>query len=218
MIEGGVQEAQLVKLDRSALSEAKSILFHAYRHESTFQFLFDSARPGYDQRVRATLRESLELHFAQVQEAIGLVDQDQDVLAAVAFIGSPEARLTLADQFNWRVRMMLTAGLTATKRYMEYHEQVQGCLPQDTYHHLPFIGVHPKFQGKGYGRSMMKVVEGICRQSPKSSGIGLDTGNARYIRFYQSLGFEKVGEFRLGGMTEVVLFKPCLSSSEMAAD
>ncbi len=208
MIEDTVQEAQLVKLDRSALSEAKSILFHAYRHEPTFQFLFDAARPGYDQRVRATLRESLELHFAQEQEAIGLVDQD--VLAAVAFIGSPEARMNLAEQFNWRIRMMLTAGLTSTKRYMDYHEQVQACLPQDTHHHLPFIGVHPKFQGKGYGRSMMKVVEGICLQSPKSSGIGLDTGNARYIRFYKTLGFEKVGEIRLGNITEAVLFKPCV--------
>ncbi|OZG73366.1 GNAT family N-acetyltransferase [Hahella sp. CCB-MM4] len=203
-----VDETQLVKLDRSALSEAKSILFHAYRHEPTFQYLFDASRPGYDQRVRATIREGLELHFAHDQEAIGLVDGE--TLSAVAFIGSPEARFSLADQFNWRIRMMLTAGLSSTKRFMDYHEQVHACLPEDTHHHLPFIGVHPKYQGRGYGRSLMKVVEGICKQSPKSSGIGLDTGNARYIRFYQTLGFKKVGEVRLGNITEAVLFKSCL--------
>ncbi|AZZ92029.1 MULTISPECIES: GNAT family N-acetyltransferase [unclassified Hahella] len=202
-----VADTALVRLDRSALSEAKSILFHAYRHEPTFQYLFDSSRPGYDQRVRATIREGLELHFAHNQDALGLVDED--TLVAVAFIGSPEARFSLADQLNWRIRMMLTAGLSSTKRYIDYHEQVHACLPKDTHHHLPFIGVHPKYQSKGYGRMLMQVIEGICRESPLSSGIGLDTGNARYLRFYLGLGYEKVGEVRLGNVTETVLFKPC---------
>lgn len=76
-------EATLVRLDRSALGEAKSLLFHAYRHEPTFQYLFDSNRAGYDQRVRATLREGLELHFANGQDAIGITEDD--VLVAVAF-------------------------------------------------------------------------------------------------------------------------------------
>ncbi len=199
--------AQLVRLDRSALSEAKSILFHAYRHENTFQYLFDANRPGYDQRVRATLRESLELHFAQEQDAIGLVDDDH--LVAVAFISNSDSRVSLAEHFNWRIRMMLTAGLTSTKRYIDYHEQVRACLPKDCHHDLPFIGVHPKYQNAGYGRALMEVIEGICRESPRSSGIGLDTGNSRYIRFYTSIGFQKVGEVKLGGFTESVLFKAC---------
>lgn len=195
----------LVRLDRSALGEAKSILFHAYRQEPTFQYLFEMDRAGYDQRVRATLREGLELHFAQGQDAIGLVDED--ILVAVAFISSPVSRVALADQLNWRIKMMLTAGLSATRRYIDYHDQVQACLPHDLHHFLPFVAVHPKYQNKGYGRQLMDTIEGICRESPGTCGIGLDTGNSRYLDFYRKLGFETVGEVRLGHVVETVLFK-----------
>lgn len=198
-------DATLVRLDRSALGEAKSLLFHAYRHEPTFQYLFDAKRAGYDQRVRSTLREGLELHFANHQDAIGLAEDD--ILVAVAFISSPGARVALADQFNWRIKMMLTAGLSSTRRYIEYHEQVQTVLPKDLHHHLPFIAVHPKYQSQGYGRRLMDAVEKICRESPGTCGIGLDTGNARYLSFYLKLGFEKVGEVRNGNVTDTVLFK-----------
>ena len=198
---------KLVRLDRSALSEAKSILYHAYRHEPVFQYLLEVTRSGYEQRVRAILRESLELHFSQQQDAIGLLENDS--LVAVAFIRDPECRARFTDQLNWRVRMILTAGLNSTKRFLSYSDKVQQCLPKEGHHVLPFIGVHPKYQQRGFGRALMEVVEGICREHPRSAGIGLDTGNLRYLRFYYNMGFEKVGEVALGNMTENVLFKAC---------
>jgi len=203
-----IAEPELVRLDPGALGEAKSLLYNAYRHEPTFQYLFDAARPGYDQRVRATIREGIELHFANQQDAIGLVSEG--ALVAVAFISRPELRMNLADQLNWRVRMILTAGLSSTRRYIEYHRQVTECLPSDVHHHLPLLGVHPQHQSRGYGRQLMLAVEKICRESPRSAGIGLDTGNSRYLKFYESLGYRKVGEVKLGKVSENVLFKACV--------
>ena len=200
-------ETQLVRLDRSALSEAKSILFHACRHEPAYQHIFDSARPGYDQRVRANLRESLELHFSLENDAIGLLDDG--LLVAVAFIWRTDAKASLADQINWRIRMMLTAGLTSTRRYMDCLGQIQACMPEESHHELPFIGVLPKYQNLGYGRVLMEVAEGICRESVRSAGIGLSTGNARYLRFYTTMGFKKAGEVKMGNSTETVMFKSC---------
>ena len=238
-----IADPELVRLDPGALGAAKSLLYTAYRHEPTFQYLFDASRPGYDQRVRATIREGIELHFSNQQDAIGLVaegaegaqvatraaaevensqrrrrlDMPQqcgdilaDVVVAVAFISRPELRMNLAEQLNWRVRMILTAGLSSTRRYIEYHRQVTECLPGDVHHHLPLLGVHPQHQSRGYGRQLMLAVEKICRESPRSAGIGLDTGNSRYLKFYESLGYRKVGEVKLGKVSENVLFKACV--------
>src|SRR5690606_9130885 len=108
--------------------------------EPTFQYLFDAGKPGYDQRVRATIREGVELHFGMGQEAIGLV-QDHS-LVAVAFISRPEIRLNLVEQFSWRVRMMLTAGFSSTNRFIDYHEGVMACLPAGVSHQRPVLGVH----------------------------------------------------------------------------
>jgi hypothetical protein len=60
----------------------------------------------------------------------------------------------------------------------------------------------------------MKAVECICAENPRSVGIGLDTGNMRYLEFYKKLGYETVGEITLGNVTESVLFKNCSPSNK----
>ena len=199
-------EAEIVRLTPSATNEAKTILYHAYKGEKTFTYLFDSSRAGYDQRVRASIRELIDLHFAHNQDVIGLsVDSH---LIGIALVGSPTVRLNLADQFNWRMRMMLTAGLSATRRYIDYHIQVKECFPGKEYHQLPLMGIDVRYQQKGYGRLLLNAVEKLCNENPRSCGIGLDTGNTRYLKFYESMGYKKVGAIKLGDFTETVLFKP----------
>lgn len=84
----------LVRLDETARNEAQSVLFHAYKEEPTFQYLFDYRKPGYSQRVRATIRELVDLYLGLNQDAIGILADD--TLVAVAFVGDPELRLNLA--------------------------------------------------------------------------------------------------------------------------
>lgn len=222
MIAGNVEndtenaEPVVVRLDSSALNEAKSILYKAYRHEPTFHYLFDHHRPGYDKRVRATVRELISLYFELNQDAVGLMLGD--TLVAVAFLGDPELRLDLAHQFSWRIRMMLTAGFAATRRYIDYHEQIRAKLPQPGTHQLPLMGVHPKYQNRGYGRVLLEAVERLCEDNPRGQGLVLDTGNSRYLQFYESLGFRNLGEVQMGDLREYILYRdvsaPLTTSAE----
>ncbi len=200
-------QARLVRLDPGALPEAKAILYRAYKHEPTFKYLFEASRPGYDQRVRATIRELINLHFATEQEVIGLALDNH--LIAVALVGSPDVRLNLARQLNWRMRMMLTAGIDCTWRYINYHKQIHQSLTAEAHHELPLMGVDANYRNMGYGKQLMLALEKICQENPRSAGIALDTGNSRYLRFYQDLGYQVVGEVRLGNVSEKVLFKAC---------
>lgn len=201
-------DSTVVRLDESALNEAKSILYKAYLHEPTFHYLLEFSKPGYEKRVRATVRELISLYFDLEQDAIGLLMGD--TLVAVAFVGSPELRLNLADQLSWRVRMMLTAGLTSTRRYIEYHRKIKSMLPEGQVHELPLLGVDPRYQDRGFGRLLLESVERLCRENPRTAGIVLDTGNSRYLDFYQSMGYEILGTLDLGTLHEHVLFKPLL--------
>jgi hypothetical protein len=54
----------------------------------------------------------------------------------------------------------------------------------------------------------MQALEDICAQNPKSKGIILDTGNARYLNFYKSIGYQVLGVVKLGTIVESILFKP----------
>jgi len=198
--------ARLVRLDPAAATEAKAILYRSYKNEPTFKYLFESSRPGYEQRVRATIRELVKLHFDTEQDVLGLALDNH--LIAVALIGSPDVRMNLARQFSWRARMMLTAGMDCTWRYINYHKQIHECLTTDAHHELPLIGVDSKYRNMGYGRQLMEAIEKVCFENPKSVGIALDTGNARYLEFYHELGYQDVGQVKLGPIEEQVLFKP----------
>ena len=204
--------AKVVRLESGAFAEAKAILYRAYKNEPTFKYLFDHTRSGYDQRIRATIRELINLHFSTGQDVIGLSLDDH--LIAVALVGSPNVRLNLTSQINWRLRMMLTAGMDCTWRYIDYHKQIHLCLPKDQHHELPLMGVDSKYRNLGYGKQLMQAVESICAENPRSVGIGLDTGNMRYLNFYKKLGYEIVGEVKLGDVTESVLFKNCSPSTK----
>tara|TARA_R110001606_G_scaffold396949_2_gene572177 strand:+ start:643 stop:1305 length:663 start_codon:yes stop_codon:yes gene_type:complete len=213
---GNKPEAVIVRLDISALNEARSILYDAYRDEPTFQYLFNHRKPGYNQRVRATLRELVDLYVDLGQEAVGVMVND--TLVAVAFIGDPDLRLNLADQFSWRIRMVLTAGFASTRRYLDYHEKIRAMLPQPLAHQLPLMGVNPKYQNRGYGRLLLKAVQRLCADNPRGSGLVLDTGNNRYLPFYESEGFRSLGKIRLGGFEDHILFREIHPEAEATAN
>ena len=209
MITTQESEARVVRLESGALTEAKAILYRAYKDEPTFKYLFDAGRPGYDQRVRATIRELINLHFLNNQDVIGLALDNH--LIAVALVGSPHVRLSLSKQFNWRMRMILTAGFACTARYIDYHTQIHKCLTKGQHHELPLLGVDTNYRTQGYGKQLMTAIERICKENPRSVGIALDTGNSRYVEFFSRLGYKTVGNVQLGDISESVLFKSCLN-------
>jgi len=201
-------------LDVSDSRQIRSILYNSYRHEPTFKYIFDIKKPGYKQRVRATLRESIRLHFEAGQPAIGLLCNGR--LVGVALIGAPGLRLELANQFKWKLRMILTTGFSCTRRYIDYNQQIINSLPESNYHMLPLMAVHPEFQGQGIGRMLMSEVHHQCDADSESTGVALDTGNERYLEFYGSLGYEPLKEVTIGNVIETILFKPSHKGQQAA--
>jgi len=191
-------------LDSGYAREARSLLYHTYRHEPTFAYLFEAERAGYDQRVRATVRELVQQHFAQEQPAIGMLIDDR--LVGVALIAQPQRRLDITESWNWRLRMVMTTGFRCTRRYLDYHEAIIGCLPPGRFHVLPLLGIHPEFQGKGLGEKLLSALHDWCAEDLNSQGLVLDTGNNRYLDFYKRQGYEEVGEVAVGPIMEHVFF------------
>lgn len=198
--------AQVRLLDSSYVREARSLLYHAYRHEPTFAYLLESERSGFEQRVRATVRELVNQHFAEEQPAIGLLVDDR--LVGIALIAPPQRRLGMTESWGWRMRMLLTAGFRCTRRYLDYHAAIQACLPPGPVHLLPLLGVHPEFQGQHLGEQLLQALHNWCAEDSASQGVVLDTGNPHYLQFYKRLGYEEVGQVAVGPILEHVLFHP----------
>lgn len=198
--------AEVRMLDSGYAREARSLLYNAYRHEPTFAYLFEADRPGYDQRVRATVRELVNQHLLQDQPSLGLLVDDR--LIAVALIAPPQRRLDVTESWVWRMRMLLTAGFRCTRRYLDYHAAVLGCLPPGAFHVLPLMAVHPQFQGQHYGEHLLEALHNWCANDVASHGLVIDTGNPRYLNFYERQGYEELGQVAIGPIVEHVFFHP----------
>ncbi len=198
--------AEVRLLDGGYAREARSLLYHAYRHTPTFAYLFEAERPGYDQRVRATVRELVQQHFSEDLPALGLLIDDR--LIGMALIAPPQRRLDITESWGWRMRMLLTAGFRCTKRYLAYHDAVLACLPPGPYHVLPLLGIHPEFQGQHFGEQLLEALHNWCADEASSQGVVLDTGDAHYLDFYMRQGYQEVGVVAIGPIIEHVFFHP----------
>jgi GNAT superfamily N-acetyltransferase len=198
--------AEVRQLDGGYSRETRSVLYHAYRHEPSFAYLFNAERSGFDQRVRATVRELVKQHFLQDLPAIGLFIDDR--MVAAALIAPPQRRLGITESWAWRLRMVLSTGFNCTRRYLEYYNSVLACLPSESVHVLPLLGVHPQFQGEHLGEQLLQAVHDWCAEDEHSQGIVLDTGNLRYLGFYERQGYEEIGEIAVGPVREHVFFHP----------
>ncbi|MNE08642.1 Acetyltransferase (GNAT) family protein [compost metagenome] len=206
MPETSTAMAEICLLDGGYSREARSLLYHAYRHEPTFAYLFEAERPGYEHRVRATVRELVKQHFFQELPALGLLLDDR--LIGIALIAPPQRRLGITESWAWRMRMLLSTGFRCTRRYLDYHEAVLACLPSGAVHVLPLLGVHPQFQGKHYGDQLLAALHNWCAEDTHSEGVVLDTGNPRYLEFYKRQGYEEIGQVAVGPVLEHVFFHP----------
>lgn len=198
--------AEVRFLDSGYSREARSLLYHAYRHEPTYGYLFEAERSGFDQRVRALVRERVRQHFLQDLPALGLLVDDR--LIGIALISPPVRRLGVTESWAWRMRMVLSAGFRCTRRYLDYRAALMACLPGDAVHVLPLLGIHPQFQGRHYGEQLLAAVHDWCADDEHSEGVVLDTGNEHYLAFYERQGYLEIGEIAVGPIREHVFFHP----------
>jgi GNAT superfamily N-acetyltransferase len=207
---------EIRQLDSGYSREARSLLYQAYLEEPSFAYLFESGRPGYEQRVRATIRELVKQHFAQDLPALGLLIEDR--LIGVALIAPPQRRLGITESWAWRLRMVMGAGLRSTQRYLEYYQSVLACLPSEAVHLLPLLAIRRDFQHQRYGEQLLQALHDWCAVDEHSQGVVLDTGNGNYLDFYRRQGYEEIGEIAVGPVREHVFFhrNPQVSMGSMA--
>ncbi|CAM3079247.1 GNAT family N-acetyltransferase [Pseudomonas floridensis] len=201
---------EIRQLDSGYSRETRSLLFQAYRRDPTFAYLFNDKRSGYENRIRETIRQLVKQHFLQNQPALGLFMADR--LVGVALIAPPQRRLGITESWAWRLRMVVGTGLSCTQRYLAYYNAVLACVPSETVHVLPLIGLDPEFQGQKTGQDLseqlLQALHDWCSEDEHSQGIVLDTGNPRYLEFYKRQGYEEIGEIAVGPVREHVFFHP----------
>ena len=73
---------------------------------------------------------------------------------------------------------------------------MEGYHPREPHWYLPFIGVDPSQQGKGYGSALMKHTLDACDRD--HAAAYLESSNPKNVPLYERHGFELLGTIQAG--------------------
>ena len=89
-----------------------------------------------------------------------------------------------------------TGSAPVQKDLFAVFEQMERYHPQEPHWYLPFIGVDPSQQGKGYGAALMKHSLIPCDRDRTLAY--LEASNPKNIPLYERHGFELLGSIQVG--------------------
>ena len=113
--------------------------------------------------------------------------------AGVALWLPPDVR---PDEDALVALLQSTGSASIQKDLFAVFEQMEGYHPRDPHWYLPFIGVDPSQQGKGYGSALMKHTLDACDRD--HTPAYLESSNPKNVPLYERLGFELLGTIQVG--------------------
>ncbi|TRW50503.1 GNAT family N-acetyltransferase [Aliidiomarina halalkaliphila] len=186
------------------LAPAASLLLTAYTDDPLFQAIFQAQKEGYEQRLRAAIREELAAFFEAGQPMYGLFDGD--TLEGVVCLTRASKGNPLQRFWHWRLRMLLTAGLVSTRHMLEKERVIAEAMPVSDYHMLSFIAVHPRYQQRGLGELLVRAAENVLEDDIESAGIAVYATRSQYARFFEQRGYTLLRDVKVGDLRGQLLF------------
>jgi len=177
-------------LSAEELKLAASLLFQAYHDDPVFLDIFNSEKEGYEQRLRASIREELSAFWQAKQPMVGIYLGES--MVGVACLNSPDDSVTSERFWHWRLKMLLTAGYFSTKQMIEKEEKVISAVPLKKFHMLSFIAIHPLHQHHGFGHYLMEAVNTVLVEHDESEGVAVYATSGKFRSFFEDTGYQFV--------------------------
>ncbi|RUO80552.1 GNAT family N-acetyltransferase [Idiomarina tyrosinivorans] len=195
---------KLVYLGIDDLPAAASLLYQSYYDDPLFERLFEHTKPDYEKRLRAVIREDLAAYWNTEQPIIGLFDGA--TLKGVACLTQPGDSFGPGRYWQWRLKLLLTAGYLSTRQILEKEKAIQQALPAEHCHMLAFIAVPPRYRQQGLGDLLLAAVKTALRESPRSEGVAVYVTREDYLDFFKQRSFEKINELDVSGLAGELLW------------
>lgn len=185
------------------LKLAASLLFQAYHDDPVFLDIFNSKKEGYEQRLRASIREELSAFWQAKQPMVGLYLGES--MVGVACMNSPDESVGSDRFWHWRLKMLLTAGYFSTKQMIEKEQKVIAAVPLNKFHMLSFIAIHPLHQHHGFGHYLMAAVNTVLEEHSDSEGVAVYATSGKFRAFFEDAGYKFIKEVTVGKVSGALM-------------
>lgn len=182
---------------------AASLLFQSYHDDPVFLDIFNSEKEGYEQRIRASIREELSAFWQAKQPMVGVFLGE--TLVGVACLNSPDDSVGSERFWHWRLKMLLTAGYFSTKQMIEKEQKVMAAVPLKKFHMLSFIAIHPLHQHNGFGHYLMSAVDTVLKDHGDSEGVAVYATSGKFRAFFEDANYEFIQDVSVGKVSGALM-------------
>lgn len=197
-------DLKIVYLQAEDLKLAASLTWQAYQDDSVFQEIFQHDVAGYEQRLRAAIREEITALWEAQDPMIGLFDGDR--LLGVACVVAPESALENGRFWHWRLKMLLSAGYVSSQQLLKKDDDIRLALPGKHLHLLSFIAIKPHYQQKGLGQFLLRAVNVLADESTTSDGIAALVTAEQYDKLFTTEKYQFVANLPVGDVAARLYF------------
>ena len=196
-------EIRATQLSAEELKLAASLLFQSYHDDPVFLEIFNSEKEGYEQRIRASIREELSAFWKAKQPMVGVFLGDS--LVGVACLNSPDDSVGSERFWHWRLKMLLTAGHFSTKQMIEKEQKVMAAVPLKKFHMLSFIAIHPLHQHHGFGQYLMAAVDTVLKEHGDSEGVAVYATSGKFRAFFEEANYKFIQDVTVGNVSGALM-------------
>lgn len=192
------KQSKLAYLAAEDIRVAASLLFKAYQDDPMFRQIFKAEKDGYEQRLRAAIREELNTFWQHQQAMVGLYSAD--TLEGVVCMSHVQAQQGPSRLWHWRLRMLLTAGFVSTRQMLRKEQKIAEAVGFDDYLMLDFIAVHPRYQHKGLGHLLVQAAQSLLTAHPSAQAVVALATRPPYQTFLAHQHFEHIATIEVDGV------------------
>jgi hypothetical protein len=200
-------EVQIIQVGSENMAQTQSLFYNAYLETDIARTLLRAGKRGYEQRLRGFIRETLIHHYNSANISLAMVKDDQIIGAAM--VSRANCASNFISSWRWRLGMYSVAGVVTTERIRSYYKDVQDILSDVDSYWISLKAFRPENQQSGGGRILLRAVHDRCELDPSFKGIGIDVSKPELKTFFESEGYTKMGEVKVGNkLTASILYHP----------
>jgi GNAT superfamily N-acetyltransferase len=180
-------QVDIVDVPYERLDEAAAVMACAFMDYPLLHLFFADSGENYVQHVREAFHITCEARLALGEIVKGVqVDNRLVAVACIATPGEQQWPASLEQKFE---AFAQCNGARSMDLLGRFGELTASYSPAEPHFYLIAPGVHPDWQGQGYGRLLLELVQSLSEAHPTSTGVGLDTETATNVPLYEHCGY-----------------------------
>jgi GNAT superfamily N-acetyltransferase len=204
-----------IAIPREHAAEAAEVLALAFARDPLITYFLPADTPGRHAKLCAFFRFFCDLRHDLDWPLLGC-EADGRIVAVACPSDTVDPPWPEAVEQKYR-RLGDDLGCDVVARLETYATVADPLRPREPNYYLGIIGVHPRAQGRGYGRVLLDAVQALSEAHPTSTGVALDTELATNVAIYERCGYRVHTTARIGALDIWCMFRPNRPAAQRGA-